>query len=113
MKKILFSIGIVVVAGLFAYASTTPPPFSAQTILLGSGTAPTFSQVAGNPNGTACSAGDTAWDTSTPALWQCHGGTIWVQVGSVGGTGTLGDLTAWTATNQIGNYAGTTACNTA
>jgi hypothetical protein len=47
----------------------------------GASSTPQLSAFAGNPNGTvSCTKGDTLYDTSTPAIWQCSSGTTWTQI---------------------------------
>lgn len=93
-----------------ARAFAQAPPLVANSIKLGPSANPVlFSVRAGSPNGVvAGNAGDAIWDTSTPALWQCQGGTVWTQIsGSIPatthllqGTGTAGSAQA---TNETDN----------
>lgn len=81
--------------------TSAPPPVVANTIKLGTQLVNLIA-VSGNPNGTACTTGDTAWDVGTPGFWQCRGGTTWAAAVD-GGPGTVNAMTQWTGTSTIGN----------
>lgn len=108
-----FAVGLVLVialvvprgAGVMRIAAA--PELQATTIGLGSTTPPVqFSTGSGNPNGAACNEGDMLWDYTTPAVWQCTGGTAWAKNGTVTGTGTTGDLASWSSSTGLSNFAG-------
>ena len=114
---VLAMFGCVAAAYQWFYVPTghiaAPPPLLAGSIALGNGATPTLlSVVTGNPNGVvSCNAGDTAWDTSTPALWQCQSGTTWSQAINKVGTGlALSGTTASLANTAVtaGSYTNPT-----
>jgi hypothetical protein len=86
-------------------------PFAATSIQLGSGTPATLLSVrAGSPNGVVSgNAGDTIWDTSTPAFWQCQGGTSWTAGTGITGTGVATRVAVWTGASTQTGYAGFTS----
>jgi len=110
LLAIAFMIGLGAFLFDVARANAAPPPVVANTIKLGPSSGPILQSVyAGNPNGVVSgNAGDTIWDTSTPAYWQCQGGTVWLKVTSVSGTGTPYTMVMWTGPSALGNSLITT-----
>jgi hypothetical protein len=111
MKQLLLTIPFLVVVGVLASASTNPPPFAAQTVLLGSGTGTLFSAVSGQPS-SACNKGDTAWDFTTPAVWQCTGGSTWISVSGtsgITGSGSGSELAVWSGSSSLTGVSGLTS----
>jgi len=113
-KSFPWIIAIAFLAGLVALLfsitsanAQSPPPVVANAIKLGSSSPPVLlSTHNGSPNGVVTGdKGDTIWDYSTPAFWQCQGGTSWDQIGSgnISGTLTAGIVPVATGTNTIGN----------
>lgn len=79
---------------------------AATSIKLGGNPFANLSVMAGSPNGTVTgNIGDTIWDTSTPAFWQCQGGTVWTA--GITGTGTQFNVPVFSTASSLINSSRT------